>query len=280
MKRKIYLLCVLLLSLHFIIEFPNIRTQVLTYSLLVKRDTFNFFDNLNLFLMIAAGVFVLIGLIFWFIQFKKEKSSKVVTVSVLFCSLIITYLALYNGIYEINAIYKMKEIHNTINLDYYLAPIFTLLKYLLYAFILFRYLIGEDEANQNGFLVALSNGLILVIISLNLLACTNQLFDSCAVFEGQVNTNSIVELSITALVLILTIISIYSFYSRTKYKLIKPAFLFSIIGFVLMTMLRYISAYILYQDFLKNGYRIELLLFIIVSVVFYIITARLTKAKN
>lgn len=287
MKRKIYLFCAIILSLWFVNEFRLIQQQILTYSILLHPESTDFFSNFNVFLIFADIVFALTALVFWSINIKKEKTSKFTIIFLLVCSVIVTYLAIYNGISEIIALNRVKNMHGYANADYYLNPIITFLKYCVYGFILFWVLRSKDEASQNHPLITLTNGLILTVICFTILISIKKIIGHLPielnnVFNSSSNAlvNYIVTSSIIVLLQPLIILSIRSFYLGEKHKLLTVSFIFSIIVFIIFIILPYIESYILYDDFLKMGHDDIELLFIIVMFTFYITTAVLTKKRE
>lgn len=286
MKRKIYLFCAIILSLWFVNEFRLTQQQILTYSILLHPESTDFFSNFNVFLIFADIAFALTALVFWSINVKKEKTSKFTIIFLLVCSVIITYLAIYNGISEIIALNRVKDMHGYANADYYYNPIITFLIYCVYGFILFWALRSKDEASQNHPLITLTNGLILTVICFTILISIKEIIEhlSCGLnnainFNGRYLVNYIVTSSIIVLLQPLIILSIRSFYLGEKHKLLKASFIFSIIAFIIFIILPYIESYILEDDFLKLGHEDTRLLFIIVMFTIYITTAVLTKKR-
>lgn len=283
MKRKIYLFCTIILSLWFVNEFRLIQQQILTYSILLHPESTDFFSNLNVFLIFADIAFALTALVFWSINIKKEKTSKFTIIFLLVCSVIITYLAIYNGISQIIALNRVKNMHGYANADYYYNPIITFLTYCVYGFILFLALRSKDEASQNHPLIPLTNGLILTVICFTILISIKKIIEYLPIelnTSGRFLVDYIVTSSIIVLLQPLIILSIRSFYLGEKHKLLTASFIFSIIAFIIFIILPFIESYILYEDFLKTAHADIELLFIIVMFTFYITTAVLTKKDN
>ncbi len=287
MKRKIYLFCAIILSLWFVNEFILIRQLILTYSILLHPESTDFFSNFNLFLIFADIAFALTALVFWSINIKKEKTSKFTIIFLLACSVIITYLAIYNGISQIIALNRVKNMHGYANADYYYNPVITFLTYCVYGFILFLALRSKDEASQNHPLITLTNGLILTVICFTILISIKKIIEHLPLeLDNTFNSNSnalvdyIVTSSIIVLLQPLIILSIRSFYLGEKHKLLTASFIFSIIAFIIFIILPFIESYILYEDFFTTAHVGIELVFIIVMFTFYITTRVLTKKDN
>lgn len=282
MKRKIFLLCTLFLSLHFMNEFHEVKVQILTYSILLGHP-FNFMDNINLFLIIVGTISALLGIIFYFINIKKDKTPTIVTILATLCCFVVAYLALYDIIYMINRTFAMYQMFGTCSYDYYLSPIFTFLKYIVYVYIFLRALISENEKIKTSPLIAITNGFILLIILLTLLVCFNQLFTYLpSMIETHTqNLEYIISISLTVITLLLLFICMHLFRIKTKNRVQKNVFFIAIIIFSIIAIIKPLVCYFTLNWLtygIDNFY--EYPFFVILSTVLFITTLRLTKKRD